>query len=88
MLNEVSENNFKRELQRREKQRERYRDINNIFQMVVDTGGDLLRQYILESERIDEILDISKKLIEYANEVIGSIRKRYNCTLPDNIYLF
>lgn len=88
MLNEVSEDNFKRELQRREKQRERYRDINNIFQMVVDTGGDLLRQYILESERIDEILDISKKLIEYANEVIRSIRKRYNCILPDNIYLF
>ncbi len=88
MLNEIDENPFKKELQRREKQRERYRDISNIFQMVVDTGGDLLRQYILEPDRVDEILNICRKLIEYANEVITLIRKRYNCILPANIYLF
>ena len=56
--------------------------------MVVDTGGDLLRQYILEPDRVDEILNICRKLIEYANEVITLIRKRYNCILPANIYLF
>ena len=88
MLNELDDAAFKKELQRRDKQRERHRDINNIFRMVVDTGGDLLRQYALEPERIGEILDIAKKLIEYTNEVLTIIRKRYNCILPTNIYLF
>lgn len=87
MLNEIDETFFKRELQRRDKQRERYRDVTNIFRMVIDTGGDLLRQYVIEPERYNEIIDICKKLIEYANSVIETIRKRYNCVHPYNIYL-
>ena len=87
MLNEMDDAAFKKELQRRDKQRERHRDINNIYRMVADTGGDLLRQYVLEPQRIKEIMDIAIKLIEYANQVLVTIRKRYNCTLPTNIYL-
>lgn len=85
MLNELSETHFKRELQRRDKQREKFRDITNIFRMIIDTGGDLLRQYVLEQERYIEIMDIIHKLIDYANEVIGQIRKRYTCIIPRNI---
>jgi hypothetical protein len=88
MLNELREEYFKKELQRRDKQRERHQDITNIFRMVIDTGGDLLRQYVLEPDRIDEIIDIATKLFEYANEVMGTIRKRYNCVAPYNINLF
>ena len=88
MLNEIDENFFKREIQRRDKQRERHRDINNIFRMVIDTGGDLLRQYVIEPEKYSEIISICKKLIEYANDVLGTIRKRYNCVVPRNIYLY
>jgi len=87
MLNEINEQFFKKEIQRRDKQRERFRDVNNIFRMVIDTGGDLLRQYALESERYSEIMDICKKLIEYANGVLETIRKRYTCIHPMNIYL-
>jgi hypothetical protein len=87
MLNELDEPYFKKELQRRDKQRERYRDINNIYRMVIDTGGDLLRQYVLEPEKYGEIMDICKKLIEYANSVLITIRKRFNCIHPMNIYL-
>ena len=88
MLNELNENYFKKELQRRDKQRERHRDITNIFRMVIDTGGDLLRQYVLEPEKVNEIIDISLKLIQYANEVITTIRKRYNCSTPRYINLY
>ena len=87
MLNELEDAAFKKELQRRDKQREQHRDINNIYRMVADTGGDLLRQYVVEPSRIDDIMDIAIKLVNYANEVITIIRKRYNCTLPTNIYL-
>jgi hypothetical protein len=88
MLNELDEHHFKKELQRRDKQRERHRDITNIYRMVIDTGGDLLRQYVLEPDKVDEIIDISVKLVEYANEVLTTIRKRYNCITPHNINLF
>ena len=88
MLNELEEFAFKKELQRRDKQRERHQDITNILRMVIDTGGDLLRQYVLEPDRIEEIIDIGTKLFEYANGVMGTIRKRYNCVVPYNINLF
>jgi hypothetical protein len=88
MLNELEEKAFKKELQRRDKQRERYRDIVNIYRMVVDTGGDLLRQYVLDQDRVDEIVDIATKLVEYANGVIKTIQKRYNCVTPPIINLF
>jgi hypothetical protein len=88
MLNELEEDKFKKELQRRDKQREKYRDINNIFRMVIDTGGDLLRQYVLEPDRVDEIIDIGLKLVDYANDVMKTIRTRYNCLVPYNINLF
>jgi hypothetical protein len=56
--------------------------------MVVDTGGDLLRQYVLDQDRVDEIVDIATKLVEYANGVIKTIQKRYNCVTPPIINLF
>tara|TARA_B110000114_G_scaffold178170_1_gene210863 strand:+ start:130 stop:1161 length:1032 start_codon:yes stop_codon:yes gene_type:complete len=87
MLNEIEDTFLKKEIQRRDKQRERHRDITNIFRMVIDTGGDLLRQYVLKPEKYDEIITICKKLIEYANDILMTIRKRYNCVAPYNIYL-
>jgi len=82
MLNQLTEPQFKRELQRRDKQREKFRDISNIFRMIIDTGGDLLRQYVLDQNRYVEIMNIICKLTDYANEVIDVIRKRYNCVVP------
>jgi hypothetical protein len=64
MMNELQEADMRKELQRRDKQRERHRDINNIFRMLTDTGGDLLRQYMIDPDRKDELLDIGLKLIE------------------------
>ena len=87
MLNELDEKGFKKELQRRDKQREKHRDITNIFRMIVDTGGDLLRQYVLEPHRLEEIVDIGTKLVHYANDVFTTIRKRYNCVVPYKINL-
>tara|TARA_B100001094_G_scaffold237098_1_gene232282 strand:+ start:10333 stop:11355 length:1023 start_codon:yes stop_codon:yes gene_type:complete len=88
MLNELDEVLFKKELQRRDKQRERHRDITNIYRMVLDTGGDLLRQYVIDPNKMKEIMDIAKKLIEYTNGIIKTIQKRYNCVTPPIINMF
>jgi hypothetical protein len=87
MLNDIDEKMFKQYLQRQEKFQEKTRDISNIFEMMTHTGGDLLRQYVLEPHRHDEVIDLLQKIIEYGNEVFETIRKRYNCRLPRNIYV-
>jgi len=87
MLNEMTEDFFKTILQRQEKYLDKLRDIANIFEMIANTGGDLLRQYILEPEKHDEIIDILSKLIDYSNETFSVIRKRYNSAVPRKLFV-
>ena len=82
MLNDMDEDSFKKELQRRDKTREKYRDIRNIFQMFVDTAGDLLRQFVLDKPKREDIKVVLIKLAQYTNSEIRKIHKRYNCIIP------
>ena len=84
LLNYISGDELKIEVQQREKLREKYRETRDLYQMFNDTVGDLLRQYVVNS--ID-IVDDVKKLIEYSNTVIIRIRYRYNSLIPNNIIL-
>ena len=87
MLNELDENDFKVFLQRQEKFKDKMRDLSNIYEMLTHSGGDLLRQFIINPERETEIIDMIKKLFLYSNEVFTNIRTRYNCVTPKNFYL-
>jgi hypothetical protein len=87
MLNDIGKEDFKNFLQRQEKYKDKVRDLSNIFEMIGNTGGDLLRQYVLEPERHDEIVDLLQKIIDYGNEIFETIRSRYNSRLPRNIYV-
>jgi hypothetical protein len=87
MLNDIDECDFKNFLQRQEKFTEKSRDIFNIFEMIANTGGDLLRQYVIEPERHDEIIELLCKILDYGNEIFETIRGRYNCRWPKNIYV-
>jgi hypothetical protein len=84
MLNDIDEVDFKTILQRQEKFIEKSRDISNIYEMISNAGGDILRQYIIEPHRCDEITDMLYKIIDYGNEIFDNIRKRYNCIHPKN----
>ena len=87
ILNELSENQMKRELQRRDKYNAKVRDIHDIFTMYEDTIGDLLRQYVLDTTIENDILREVKELTSYTNNVIERIRSRYRCRVPHNIIL-
>jgi hypothetical protein len=87
MLNELDEKNFKIFLQRQEKFKDKMIDLSSIYEMLTHSGGDLLRQFIIDPERETEIIDMIKKLFLYANEVFTNIRTRYNCVTPKNFYL-
>jgi len=82
MLNDMDEQAFKKLLQHREKMRERSNDMRDIFELVINVGGDLLRQFVLDPSRYDEILDMLIALTVYANKIFQCIRERYNTVVP------
>ena len=85
MLNDINETTFKTFLQRQEKFIDKTRDLLNIYEMMTHTSGDLLRQYVLEPWRHDEIIVQLQKIVEYGNDIFDVIRKRYKCVAPRNI---
>lgn len=82
MLGELTESQFKRNLQRIDKQRDKNKDITDIYQMVIDTGGDALRRWVIDRGTFDDVRDDINDLLGYANEVIRDIHKRYCVYLP------
>lgn len=85
MLNYIDEKMFKTFLQRQEKFIEKNRDVLNIYELLIHTGGDLLRQYVLNINDFEEITQTMKMLFRYGNDIFESLRKRYKCSLPKNI---
>lgn len=85
MLDDMSKEDFKNVLQRQEKFVDKVRDMANIYEMIIHTGGDILRQYIINPENHDHYVSILQGIVDYSNEVFLNIRKRYNCNLPKNI---
>ncbi len=88
MLKDISEYEFKVELQRRDKYKCKVSDIRNIYNMFSDSCGDLLRQWVLDSSQIDKIIQTIDELTEYTNKIIESIRSRYNSQVPYNIFVY
>lgn len=83
LMNEITEDEMKQALQRREKAACKNRDIRGILQMFVDTTADQLRQFVLEPQaKADEVYDILEKLREYYNRTIHKIGHRYNNVVP------
>jgi len=87
LLNEISEKNVKKELQRRDKHNEKTSDIRDIYNMYIDTVSDLLRQYVLDRTKEFEILCHINELTAYTNSVLSNIRNIYRCRIPCNIML-
>lgn len=87
MLNDIDEPTFKTFLQRQEKFKDKTRDLFHVYEMISHTGGDLLRQYMLEPQRHDDIIAQLHDIVEYGNEILDVIRKRYACSTPKNIIL-
>ena len=83
----ISDDEFKKELQRRDKHKCKLEDIRNIYGMFSDTCGDLLRQWMIDPTKTKEILRTVHALADYSNNVITKIRNRYNCSVPYYILL-
>jgi len=79
--NTLSEDGYKSILQKNEKAREKSRDLNNIWTMVVHTGSDLLRQFVNKEITLEQFKEIVPNLISYTNDTLRTICQRYSCVV-------
>ena len=87
LMNKINDDRMKWELQRRQKYNDKINDIRDIQQMFLDTGGDLLRQWLVERDKEEEIINTARELCNYFNRVCSQIHKRYDCVIPHHIFL-
>ena len=81
LMNDIDEKEFKVTIQKREKAKNKNRDVANILRMFVDTSSDIMRQVCVEGEILPH-LDILNNLIQYTNTTFEHIHKRYSCATP------
>ena len=88
MLNQITDDFFKKSLQQIEKDYTKKTDFNNIYQMFVDVSSDIFRQisvYITNNRDsltkvfFDEQFLILTNLKNYFNDHIKKIAKIYKC---------
>jgi len=87
MMNNITEEEFKIHVQRRDKYNCKIRDIQDIYTMFIDSVSDILRQYILDQSQVELYIRDIYELIDYTNMIMSRIRKRYISKLPHNIIL-
>jgi len=84
LLNELSENDFKKTLQQREKRNDKNREFSQVYQMFIDVGTDTLLK-IFEATSSEEVIvhtKVFEPLTNYFNESLCKIAKRYKCVYP------
>ena len=83
MMNEITEEQFKISLQKREKERVRNQEIRDIIRMALDTAGDMLRACVIHPETYQETITLMENLRLYANESFTKIANRYSIMVPN-----
>lgn len=79
--NEITEEQFKRTLQMREKTTEKKREILQVLNTCVVVGSEILRKLLDEKDTEKAMLEI-EELRDFTNESMTKISKMYNCVVP------
>ena len=82
MMNETTEESFKRNCQVREKRYRKNQEFRDVITMYMNTCDDLLRQIVTNPIEFSEIMETIHNLREYSNKNFGKIGVRYSCVAP------
>jgi hypothetical protein len=78
LVNNLTEANMKTTLQRREKKRNKSREIADVYDMVCSVGGDLLWAYVREEKEINDVFESVSKIRAYVNTSLTKICQKFN----------
>lgn len=82
MLNELTEEQFKRQLRIRDKKNNRDGDVQQLLNMFVETGMYIIREMVkAKNSEIRGLFEQLDELRKYTNEQLYSISKRYGSTV-------
>jgi hypothetical protein len=86
LLNVLTEDNFKKQLQQIEKKRQKKSAIFMILEMFVHTSGDIFRNYIQSpynepaaTQMIQEFISLR----DYLNQQLRLVSREFNCKVPN-----
>lgn len=90
LLNEMSEEDFKKTLQKNEKKKNKQKDILDILTMFLHTGSGIMRDIessVNENHRqviecISTHAKILKELKKFTNDAFTKVNKKYSCVVP------
>ena len=82
MLNDMAEDEFKRRIQRQEKMESKKREVALVFEMLVHTLSDELRQFVLKIKSCAQAENDIYAIIRYANNAWNQISRRYSQVSP------
>lgn len=86
MINVLDEDSYKKELQKREKDRNKKRDMTDILSMFETVAREILHKILREEtypKKIEEYIKELHALREYANDNMKLVSKRYKCVYPN-----
>jgi hypothetical protein len=81
LLNEITEAELKTQLQRREKKREKDVAVRDIYQMLCDTGRDVLWGFMDDSRTMAATVTELNALKKYANEHLKKIKDQFKMSV-------
>jgi hypothetical protein len=85
LLNEMSENDLKKELQQREKKKQKRQAIFMLYEMFLTTVSDTFRNHLNEpynDDQFQHLMNELNQLRQYFNEQILRISKQFTCRVP------
>lgn len=77
LVNSISEDDFQKQLQRREKRREKDIACRDIYQMVVDTARDALYVFLDGQSSIEQTLQELEAIRTYANTHLAKVQTQF-----------
>lgn len=77
LINDISEDEFKVQLQRREKKREKDVAIRDIYQMACDTCRDVLWEFVTGTRPIESTMEELEEIRKYANQHLYTVSNQY-----------
>jgi hypothetical protein len=82
MIGDISEDEFKKKIQQREKSRQRKTDIRQVVEMYMNVIGDLF-QALIQTRDVDELIGALRELKTHVNTTMDAVSRRYtNCAVP------
>jgi hypothetical protein len=78
LIHEITEDEMKTLLQRREKKQLKQKDVADIYDMTVEVGGELLWAYVTDERDLEETVEEVNKLRAYANTNLRNVGEKYH----------